>query len=220
MKDASRRWRPPMTPDAVVFDFDGVIANSEPLHFGVYQRLLAEEGLTFTSDEYYSRYLGYRRRRRVRSAGARQGPRRSATTGWRRCIDRKTALFQSIVRSTPVLYRRRARTACSPWRRVPHRHRLGRAPARDRDDSGRRRARGRRAGDRRGRRDTARQAGARSVRAGRRAAVGAAGPAARSPARSVGIEDSHWGLQSARAAGLRTIGADDQLSGQPASRPT
>jgi beta-phosphoglucomutase-like phosphatase (HAD superfamily) len=32
-----------MTPDAVVFDFDGVLANSEPLHFGVYQRLLAEE---------------------------------------------------------------------------------------------------------------------------------------------------------------------------------
>jgi len=27
-----------------------------------------------------------------------------------------------------------------------------------------------------------------------------------SPARSVGIEDSHWGLQSARDAGLRTIG--------------
>src|SRR6187200_3726074 len=48
-----------MTPDAVVFDFDGVLANSEPLHFGIYQRLLAEEGLTLTSDEYYSRYLGY-----------------------------------------------------------------------------------------------------------------------------------------------------------------
>ena len=32
-----------MTPDAVVFDFDGVLANSEPLHLRVYQELLAAE---------------------------------------------------------------------------------------------------------------------------------------------------------------------------------
>ena len=32
-----------MRPDAVVFDFDGVLADSEPLHLRVYQELLAAE---------------------------------------------------------------------------------------------------------------------------------------------------------------------------------
>ena len=44
---------------AIVFDFDGVIANSEPLHLKAFQEALAEEGLELTSEEYYARYLGY-----------------------------------------------------------------------------------------------------------------------------------------------------------------
>jgi beta-phosphoglucomutase len=44
---------------AIVFDFDGVIANSEPLHLKAFQQALAEEGLNLTPAEYYSRYLGY-----------------------------------------------------------------------------------------------------------------------------------------------------------------
>ena len=44
---------------AVVFDFDGVIANSEPLHFRAYRDVLAERGLALTERAYYDRYLGY-----------------------------------------------------------------------------------------------------------------------------------------------------------------
>jgi len=44
---------------AIVFDFDGVIADSEPLHLTAFQRALAEEGLALTADDYYSKYLGY-----------------------------------------------------------------------------------------------------------------------------------------------------------------
>jgi beta-phosphoglucomutase len=47
------------TLQAIVFDFDGVIANSEPLHFRAFQQALAEDGVALTSAEYYSRYLGY-----------------------------------------------------------------------------------------------------------------------------------------------------------------
>ena len=47
-----------MTLEGVVFDFDGVIANSEPLHLRVYQILLAQEGVPFSASEYYERYLG------------------------------------------------------------------------------------------------------------------------------------------------------------------
>ena len=44
---------------AIVFDFDGVIANSEPLHLRAFQQALADEGQTLTEREYFSRYLGY-----------------------------------------------------------------------------------------------------------------------------------------------------------------
>jgi beta-phosphoglucomutase len=44
---------------AIVFDFDGVIANSEPLHLLAFQQVLAEDGLALSTSDYYSRYLGY-----------------------------------------------------------------------------------------------------------------------------------------------------------------
>jgi beta-phosphoglucomutase len=44
---------------AIVFDFDGVIANSEPLHLKAFQQALAEDGLDLPAAEYYARYLGY-----------------------------------------------------------------------------------------------------------------------------------------------------------------
>ena len=48
-----------MTLRAVVFDFDGVIANSEPLHFRAFRDALAAAGVSLTEAEYYARYLGY-----------------------------------------------------------------------------------------------------------------------------------------------------------------
>ena len=47
------------TLQAIVFDFDGVIADSEPLHLRAYQQALAEEKIELTSADYYGRYLGY-----------------------------------------------------------------------------------------------------------------------------------------------------------------
>jgi len=44
---------------AIVFDFDGVIANSEPLHFRAYERVLAREGVTLSEHDYFARYLGF-----------------------------------------------------------------------------------------------------------------------------------------------------------------
>lgn len=43
----------------IVFDFDGVIADSEPLHLRAFQQALAEDGIELTREEYYTRYLGY-----------------------------------------------------------------------------------------------------------------------------------------------------------------
>lgn len=45
--------------EAVFFDFDGVIADTEPLHLRAYQKVLAPYGLALSRDDYYARYLGY-----------------------------------------------------------------------------------------------------------------------------------------------------------------
>jgi beta-phosphoglucomutase len=44
---------------AIIFDFDGVIANSEPLHLRAFQQALSEEGIDLSAADYYGRYLGY-----------------------------------------------------------------------------------------------------------------------------------------------------------------
>ena len=44
---------------AVIFDFNGIIVDDEPIHLGLFQRVLGEEGITLTEAEYYARYLGF-----------------------------------------------------------------------------------------------------------------------------------------------------------------
>jgi HAD superfamily hydrolase (TIGR01509 family) len=45
---------------AIIFDFDGVIADTEPLHYAALRQvLLAEFGIILTMTEYYTDYLGY-----------------------------------------------------------------------------------------------------------------------------------------------------------------
>ena len=47
------------TLSAIIFDFDGVIADSEPLHFAGFRLTLAEIGINLTESDYYANYLGY-----------------------------------------------------------------------------------------------------------------------------------------------------------------
>jgi beta-phosphoglucomutase len=44
---------------AIVFDFDGVIADSEPLHFQAFREILADAGIVLPEADYYARYLGF-----------------------------------------------------------------------------------------------------------------------------------------------------------------
>jgi beta-phosphoglucomutase len=44
---------------AIVFDFDGVLADSEPLHFDAFRRVLAAHGVTLTREDYDAKYLGF-----------------------------------------------------------------------------------------------------------------------------------------------------------------
>ncbi len=49
----------PMPIQAIVFDFDGVLADSEMLHLRVYRELLAPAGVTISNEQYVERYLGF-----------------------------------------------------------------------------------------------------------------------------------------------------------------
>jgi beta-phosphoglucomutase len=46
-------------PVAVLFDFDGVIVNSEPLHLQAFQEILALEKIDLTEEEYYRELIGF-----------------------------------------------------------------------------------------------------------------------------------------------------------------
>ena len=53
---------------AAIFDFDGVIANSEPLHFSALRDALLADGIRITEEEYYRLYLAYDDRGAIRLA--------------------------------------------------------------------------------------------------------------------------------------------------------
>ncbi len=43
---------------AILFDFNGVLVDDEPIHLEVFQRVLAEEGISLSAEDYFARYLG------------------------------------------------------------------------------------------------------------------------------------------------------------------
>ncbi len=47
-----------MTIEAVLFDFNGVIIDDEPLHLEAFRDILTPRGITFTDEEYYGPLLG------------------------------------------------------------------------------------------------------------------------------------------------------------------
>ena len=43
---------------AIIFDFDGVLFDTEPLHFSMFQEVLRTEGITLSSHQYHAAYVG------------------------------------------------------------------------------------------------------------------------------------------------------------------
>ncbi len=44
---------------AIIFDFNGVIVDDEPLHLELFRKVLLEEGIFLSDEEYHEKYLGY-----------------------------------------------------------------------------------------------------------------------------------------------------------------
>jgi len=101
MRSATRDPRPAIR--AIVFDFDGVLADSEPLHLRSYQEVLSPIGITLTREEYYARYLGYDDDGVFTKVAAAQGTRLDARQV-AALIEEKTRIFDDLMASGEMLY--------------------------------------------------------------------------------------------------------------------
>ncbi len=179
----ARRRRPGARPgrrglrmiDAVVFDLDGVIVDSEQVWDAVRERLVRERGGRWTesaqrdmmgmSSPEWSRYLH-------EELGLEESPAELNAEVVRRMLER--------YRDELPLHRRRSRSGRAPRRRLPPRCRIVVEPTADRRRPGIRRDRGPFRGDRLLGGGRPRQAGARRLPGGGTAARSRSGPLRRS----------------------------------------
>jgi beta-phosphoglucomutase-like phosphatase (HAD superfamily) len=189
---------------AIVFDFDGVIANSEPLHFRAFRDVLARRGIELSEQDYYGRYLGFDDAGVFRAVAERDHQNWDPGT-IAALVTAKAVEIEALERDTSILFPGAADAVRRAADAVPLAIASG-------------------ALDREIRRVLEREGlisffqtivAAESTRFSKPSpdpyllavsqlsrAVGATFSASD----VVGIEDSAWGLQSAHAAGLRTVG--------------
>ena len=186
-----------MAIQAVVFDFDGVLADSEPLHLKAYQALLEPHGIHLDQRTYCERYLGYDDEGALKQIAEDNGL-MLGDEELEMLIVEKGHVFEALVGSRDVLYPGAAECV----RRLAAVWPVGVASGALRADIDLM-LRGAgidehfrfivAAGDT----DRTKPAPDPYLRAAELHGV--------PPGACVAIEDSHWGLESARAAGLRTI---------------
>ncbi len=84
-------------PEAVIFDFDGVIVDTEPLHFKALRRVLEPFGIRFEWEEYVRTYMGFDDRDAFREAFRSRGidldDRRMSDL-----LSSKSEIFQGVIR--------------------------------------------------------------------------------------------------------------------------
>lgn len=82
---------------AVIFDFDGIIVDTEPIHFQAFQRVLQPLQLGYSWEEYLEKYIGFDDRDAFREAFTSAG--KLLDDGMLSdLISRKAEVFESIVR--------------------------------------------------------------------------------------------------------------------------
>lgn len=83
---------------AVIFDFNGIIVDDEPIHFELFQRVLKEEEIDLTEADYYGRYLGCDDRGAFTMAYREHG-RALSHSKLAQLIERKAAYYQEDIKS-------------------------------------------------------------------------------------------------------------------------
>lgn len=186
----------------IVFDFDGVIANSEPLHFEGFRDILQQEGVVLSETAYYERYLGFDDAGAFAAVASDQGRTWDADT-IAGLIARKATLMEELEARQSVLFpgaadaiRRLAADGPLAIASGALRAEIVRILVKEQLDRyftlivGAEDA------------EASKPAPAPYLKAIKGLATRTGSP---QPDRYVAIEDSHWGLESARRAGLRTV---------------
>ena len=88
---------------AVIFDFNGIIVDDEPIHFKLFQRVLGEENIVLTEQDYYARYLGFDDRGAF-MAGFREHSRPLSAEKLRELIERKAVYYQEAIRNHVTVF--------------------------------------------------------------------------------------------------------------------
>lgn len=83
---------------AILFDFDGVILDSEDLHYEAFRRVFEEEGVSLARETYYESCLGFNDVECFRW-GLRGTDRIEEAGGIERLTGRKAAYFEELLRS-------------------------------------------------------------------------------------------------------------------------
>lgn len=87
----------------VIFDFNGIIVDDEPIHFELFRRVLAEEGIDLTEPDYYGRYLGFDDRGAF-TAAYRDHRRRLDEPELARLIERKAVYYQKAIQDNVKIF--------------------------------------------------------------------------------------------------------------------
>jgi len=88
---------------ALIFDFNGIIVDDEPIHFKLFQKVLAEEGIVLSEKDYYARYLGFDDRGAF-TAGFRENKRPLDDAKLHQLIARKAIYYQDLIREHVTIF--------------------------------------------------------------------------------------------------------------------
>jgi beta-phosphoglucomutase len=103
---------------AVVFDFDGVLANSEPLHLRAFQLALSDHGQPLSAQEYYETYVGFDDETVFRELA--RDRQLAATEQWiARLMSEKAGYLQQLLASASPLFSGASRCVRDLAARVP-----------------------------------------------------------------------------------------------------
>lgn len=91
-------------PEAVVFDFDGVIADTERLHFDMFLEVLEPHMISFTWEEYVDRYMGCDDRDAFRKAFRLAGREDLDDRQLKKLVDTKSRQFLEAIRDGVQTY--------------------------------------------------------------------------------------------------------------------
>ena len=85
---------------AVLFDFDGVLVDSEPLHYRAFRDCLAAEGIHVTEAEYTSTFVGYDDWTALRLALEQRGV-ATAPARVHELAERKAGIYEALLPEVP-----------------------------------------------------------------------------------------------------------------------